>query len=688
MKFFDSAALPATVSLGASSAAASQPGSAPPPVAFGQVPLAAVPEKAVAPPGTLFTPPLLPGVDPRSLLARSTEKGEPLLTASGTAAAPGGPASDLQGSATAAQANLNQAAYDAKSSLHSENATWSAASFDMNPIKGSIKDVLDKRIYVNKTLNLVSSIISVIELVYDVINFLQTDFDNLYKVLNILLEQLLKQLQDALVTLASTGVYLLPITPDLSSMDTVFAPGGGAQGALDKMDRKLFDTKDPNRPIFNGAHDYVGGFVVVMTTGSNVGDLIDNLNKLGHLLEGLISRGAVDAPKGVKATPGLYAKDIKWNPDDLTEAADNALALVRRYPGVKLEWEHPKDLYNAQKYAILRCRSQKGTPLLDSKGKPLTGPDGKPAYNFNDTAFNGPSVIGPDGLVSDYAPVLVDVPRGGKLSYTDFAVNDGMTYYYRVAPAFKSADGVRVVATALSQEAVAKVSTCVPDNDASKFVTETAAGFFDGVNEGDPPDWRNETLRSVLGPDLDLLFKKMAGFVEQFIGMTQTSSDHFEAQLENIKKFLARAKEFMAVVESVVQALEALKFSGGAMVLPLLPKPTGLQGFAGRIKKAKMSEKLKKYLAENSDLCSVTFALLVVVGYPSLDSVSDTFELSDADVKRLKDAGKFEATKASFDKLKSSLDSKSDEALGALGLSKKDVTDAAFSLFSKLLGAA
>ena len=515
---------------------------------------------------------------------------------------------------------------------------WNSTQFQFSPIGKDTKKLLDKSSRVmHRAVGMADTLMKIVDLVMQIVNALQTDFTNIYKVLQILAKLLLTQLQEALIATASSGIYFLPVTPDMSSLNSVFSPGGGFNGVMDKVNRKLFDTKDPNRPIFPGANDYVGGLLVVLTTGSNVGDLVNNLDKLGRIAGDLIGgTSSSNPPEAVKATPCLRQK----------------LGVGPKLPAVELEWNNPKDTYNVDSYLVHRSRTKLGTPVLDSNGAPLVtlklsdGTGGDPVTVYNDPSFNGGN------------PKLVKVSYLRKgLKFVDYDVNEGTTYYYRVSPMFPSSEeGYLVEGRTLSRTAETTVVTCIPDTLLTSLITETPDGFMVGTNRGDAPDWHSTTMRSFLGADIDRLFKEMVGFTEGLLGFAETSSDHFELQLDNIKGFIASAKAFLATLDSLIAALESLKFSGGAMVLPLEPKKTGLQGLSKRISSATMSGPLKKYIADNSDTCSTAFAMLIVVGCPSGDSFTSAMDLSPADKDRMNAAGTFNNATQAYAEAKAASD--------------------------------
>jgi hypothetical protein len=477
-----------------------------------------------------------------------------------------------------------------------------------------------------KTLNVASQIIAIVDALYQIVDALQSDFNNLYKAMQVILIDLLQELQTIIISLASTGIYMLPVLPDFKSGVKGVVKPGGFDAVLAKVQQKLVDPLDPNRPTFSDK-DAVGGVLAVLTAGTNVGDLINNLDALGNFIKNF----SVDQPGlgAFTAVPGLYVKGAIPVPPVM-------------HPGVRLTWKPAHGLYQADTYLITRCRVSGGVPDKYISGKDANGGDvwsdtlgrdGKPVKIFYDPDFNGGK------------PVTLHASLISSMKYDDFEVVEGTTYFYKVRPVINGQ-----VSEGLSKEAHATVVTCIPDSAVSQFL-ETPNGLKVGPNNGEKPDWQNISLKGLIGPALDEAFKSLVRLVGTLNSITNTASDAFNDLLNLMKHWIKQLQALLAKINAVLQALAALKFTGGAAIVKVDPdfsKGGGITRLSRMITSATMSNDMKTDMEQNSGLCAITAALFIVVGVPSADTFSLT--VPPADKAKFESAKAMGATKADASK--------------------------------------
>ena len=470
---------------------------------------------------------------------------------------------------------------------------WSSTNFNLAPLPKSVKNgARDFHRKMRKTMNVASQIIDIIDVLYQVIDALQSDFNNLYKLLKVILVELLKQLQDIIVSLASTGIYMLPVLPDFKRGVKGTVKPGGFDAVLSKVTQKLVDPMDPNRPMFSDS-DAVGGILAVLTAGTNVGDLVDNFNALGAFIKGF----SIEEPAlgELTAVAGLYRKP----------SSSTFTIGMTQPPGVRLTWKPPVGLYKATKYHVRRCKVSGGIPrtiLVNGEWTIEKDANGNQVTDFVDAGFNGGK------------PFEMKSSRVSGMTYTDFEVTQGVTYFYRVVPVIGDVeqDGVR-------REATATVTVCIPDNEFTALL-ETPDGLRVGPNHGEKPDWQNQSLKELIGPALNEMLKSLIRVMGTLASLGDTATDAFADLLALMKRWVAKLKVLLEKIAAVLAALDKLKFAGGAAILKIEPnfnKGGGITRLSKMINSASMSASMRQDMKDNSGLCSITAAIFIVVGVPS-----------------------------------------------------------------------
>lgn len=557
----------------------------------------------------------------------------------------------------------------------SGNLAWVGKSGTINPVASLVQLSLDPKAALGKIGELndqLINIVNILETLLQIINTFQSDYNNLYKALQFLVKTLLQQVQDLIVSLSSTGIYILPLVPDMSPLNPDYRPGGGFPAFSKKINHALFNTQDPNRPVFNSKEDYVGGVVLALTAGSNYGSMIKDLRVLSKFVGGLSDQDKVSPPKRLQAIPGLYrlrdAADTykKAHPEDDVGFFREAVAAPKA-AGVKLIWDAPEGVRGIRWYKIYRSDSYKGSPVIDrftnEQVRTPVAPDGSGGdlvFEYRDLRFNGGVP-----LIFDSDP-----ESGGALEYLDFEVEQEATYFYKVVPVFEDPDkffngqspNEFIEGSLASNIASAKVSVCLPPGVFSEFL-ETPDGIIPGIPSGSPPYWYNATLRQVLGPDLDQAFKGLTRMLNSLWGLVQTSNDHFNSFLDGVKDFLQETKQLIDLLQKVIAALEALKLSGSAIALSIPMEKGGVQGFYDRLNSANVPDSLKKELlgidpdrssadtasTYSAPICDIYGGFVLLMGIPSTGSFSSSLDIPQEQLDALGSTEAFKNTQAQYE---------------------------------------
>jgi hypothetical protein len=547
--------------------------------------------------------------------------------------------------------------------LNTNNKKWKGKSGSLNPIAAITDSVGFNPESTIDTLQSINdgliTIVDILETALNIINTIQTDYLNFYKALQFTIRQLLEQLQQLLVSISSTGIYILPVVPDISPLDSNYPPGGGFDAFRNKVNKSLFNRDDPNRPIFNSPGDIVGGVVIALVGGSNLGTLIKDLRVLSRFVSGLFDSDKVNPPKSLQATPGIYKlreSGITRNNLDPEDSVSffRDLAVGPQALGIKLSWDEPDGIVNAQWYKVFRSRSSKGDPVYDENGEHARNPEasdgsgGELLYEYRDMSFNGGQ------------PVIINSEGDSSLEFIDFDVIEGETYYYKVLLCFEDEDTfVRgenpeefVDSSLFSTTVSATAAGCLPDSP-FKDLLETPEGIVDGQASGTPPYWSNVTLRQVLGPELDQAFKALVGAVERLWGLVQTSSDHFNTFLDSVKDTLLTTRELLTLIQRVVQSLKDLQLSGSALSLWIDPEEGGMPGFASRFNNADVPEDLQDVIYPNGDptICEIYGGFVALCGVPGPSSFKEAFDLTDQQVENITPSKAFDNSRTQFEQL-------------------------------------
>jgi hypothetical protein len=544
----------------------------------------------------------------------------------------------IQAAARAAAASSSAPAPSSEGDNKTHKDEWK----DKGKISIDVKEIIDRNIDTKTALKVYDGVVTTLEVTVEVlktisllINVFQSDITNLFAVLNTVIQVLIDQLEKMLISIASTGIYALPMWPDISPLDPAFKPGGGFPAVMAKVNHSLTNMQDPNRPIFYEG-DYVGAIMVMLNAGTNVGDLIHDMELLAKFFGTDAPTVKFPPPVGLTAKPGLYAEDEKDSPN-FGDSFINVVSSTftgKKVLGIMLSWK-TDDLPGLSGFNVYRSKVPKGIPVIDANGKFVQG---------QASAVKAATVLGEyaDLLFNNGKPVFVDNDPGSPMHFLDLEVISGETYYYKVVPTFQMSDGTNYPAEAANSYISAKAVACIPD-DLLQTTYETPSGLLNGLATGDPPYWSNMTLRGLLGPSFDVLLEALTGLADRLKGVTISSKNHFEKLLKLLDKWVKKLKELLVLIKNVLASLEALKFSANAMMLMIPSAKGGIPGLKEQINNAGFEGDLKEFLAETDTLCNIYGAVLIVVGAPTANTFTNFVGVAKAEGTKLKNAGKMQA---------------------------------------------
>ena len=548
---------------------------------------------------------------------------------------------------------------------------WKQRAGGTSPTPLSPEDLHKTRNFIADCKNIVSLLQTALDIatvILQIVNALQTDVKNWYKPLKITAELLLEVIKDILTSMASTGIYMLPIIPaglgleDLVEVVTLKAikassgPGSAPQGVTVSQALKAIGTQlresqtttsdtfgefksvlnsaatspeDPNRPIFPNAGDKVGGFIIFLDAQADIGDLVHDIQTLLKLFGSLVDvdKLKLEAPKDVSAVAAMLPKDgptLLLDSDDwVGDATAALLSNSNNYPAIRVSWFSEKvPVPPISGWYVYRLTTPFPPLYYNNSGDTVMGADGRLLRDYTDPTFN------------DGEPVLVH-----KKEFVDFEVTPGTTYFYWVAPGVRFMGKLRP-SSAYSNVASATATSCIPDNKVSVFYG-SPAGFMAGPPPGSSPYWRNITVRDLLGKQIDLLYKNIYESIQKLFASAETAVDQNNDLINLLKEKLAQLQDVLDATLTLIETLAALKFSANSMYLYLDIQEGGMKHFLERVEKAKPPEEGIPTVAGNGKpsgtsgaaayapplkstkkACSVYAAVVVLAGYPGSGTFS------------------------------------------------------------------
>jgi len=523
----------------------------------------------------------------------------------------------------------------------SSSDKWREASKTISLAAYTDNEIISKSINTfDSMISMCESIIAILKTLGKLINAFQTDYNNLLKVINAVISSIIESIEELMVSLSSTGLYVLPVVPNASPFEPDEEAGGGFDAFMSKVKKAMTNKLDPNRPIFYEG-DYVGGLVVVLTAGTNLGDLVKDFEILLRFLQDEPNRNILSPVLGLSATPGLYYKNANaWNSSSFKAAWEyisTDTIIGSKYPGIKLTWSPPAGV-PVDGYKIDRSKTAEGSPRSNKELANATANENETTKEYIDYSFNKGVSVNISG--SD-----------DNMEFTDFEVEDGITYYYKVTPYLLSKTNDIVDCKTISSYTSATARTCVPQS-AIESNYETPDGLLKGVATGDPPYWSNTNLRGLFGPELDSLLDSMHGLAKRFGAVSTTSSSHFDRFILLLEKWIDFLADLIAKIKAVIEALSAFKLSGSASLLVIPAEYGGITGFRDRVSAATIPSAMAEAIKQDG-ACSVYAGMVILAGAPTNKSLDRVGEETSIGVAKIRSEGNFEKAKAAYEETKS-----------------------------------
>ena len=179
-------------------------------------------------------------------------------------------------------------------------------------------------------------------------------------------------------------------------------------------------------------------------------------------------------------------------------------------------------------------------------------------------------------------------------SYTDFDIEDGKMYYYKVYTVFSdSPSGIsgdpflfRVNSPLASNIAGAVAYGCIPVSEIENGILTVDGDWIDEAVHA-KSKWLKVSLKDLLGPEVDKLLKTIEKFADKLIGYVNTSTDAINDYLDFFSNKINDYIKIIQIITEVIQILMNFRLKGSVVLLNLTEaKSGGIQGFAERISKA------------------------------------------------------------------------------------------------------
>lgn len=467
----------------------------------------------------------------------------------------------------------------------------------------------------NNFLKRVDNVIKALTVVLKILRLLSSDFLNVARALKFALKQIVQTLQDLVDTFISTGVYACVIRPDDSEKDDsyIIPTWGSFEEFKSKIAAACLDRENPASPARLTRGNMVGGFVIGGLSGTNDPDLLDSMIANLSLLADLfgITGSYPSPPKNLIASPGYYRK-----------VGDGA---SEKKLGVRLKWSKP-DSKGVLGYRVFRSRQKDGLPFTQEQydeallRHPIARKEEharniQKARIYRDEGFEPEFILG--GIARD------------TFQFTDFEVEEGITYYYSVMSVIKG-DGLidsdpwnrRVDSPLMSKPVEARAAFCIPVSEIENGILSLEGDF---ISEKDYRfKWQSRTLRSYFGPLLDDMLDRVDQFTDTLSGLVQTSSDAIQEYIDFLSRKIRGYIQILQIVTNIITILVNFRLRGSLLLLNLDAESGGIENFVDRIRKSNIDSQSLGFMENDvttsaGALASIRgyyFGLITVFGYP------------------------------------------------------------------------
>lgn len=428
-----------------------------------------------------------------------------------------------------------------------------------------------------------------------IVRLLSSDLKSLNRVFKFAIKQIVVTLKDLINSFVSTGMYFTVITPKQSENDPGYTvpTWGDFNEFKSVIIGACTDYSDKGSPSQLSYNAKVGGFVIGGVGGASDPQIIDlliyNMRALANLFP--FKPSLPGPPRNLVAQEGIYQTGEK----------DNSGSKEMK-PGIKLTWHKP-DSYILAGFYIFRSMNKSGDfPTLKqmdaiiansalAKDQNLVRSFQKIKIFDNDAnadqlglkKFNEgePVFVGKNILYESY-------------EYTDFEVQTGTKYYYRVYTVLnEKKNGLsgdpylfRVDSPMSSNEASATAYNCIPVSEIPNGIL-TLDGEWIDEKDHSKSKWSSLAIKDLLGPSIEKLLNAVDKFADKLIGYVSTSSDAVNEYLDAFAKKIDDYVKILDILTQVINVIMSFRLKGSVLLLNLTkPKEGGIQGFAQRIANA------------------------------------------------------------------------------------------------------
>lgn len=467
----------------------------------------------------------------------------------------------------------------------------------------------------NNFLKRVDNVIKALTAVLKILRLLSSDFLNVARALKFALKQIVQTLQDLVDTFISTGVYACVIRPDDSEKDDsyIIPTWGSFEEFKSKIAAACLDRENPASPARLTQGNIVGGFIIGGLGGTNDPDILDTMIANLSLLSDLfgITGSYPSPPKNVRATPGYYRKIGDGTSD--------------RKLGIRIKWSRP-DSKGVFGYRVFRSRIKEGLPFNqeDYDEALLRHPIARKEEHVRD--IQKARIYRDEGFEPEF--VLGGIARD-TFQFTDFDVEEGVTYYYSVMSVIKG-DGLidsdpwnrRVDSPLMSKSVEARASFCIPVSEIENGILSLEGDF---ISEKDYRfKWQSRTLRSYFGPLLDDMIDYVDQFTDILSGLVQTSSDAIQEYIDFLSRKIRSYIQIIQIITNIITILVSFRLRGSLLLLNLGAESGGIENFVDRIRKSQVDSESLGFIENDvttsaGALASIRgyyFGLVTVFGYP------------------------------------------------------------------------